>query len=50
MYEFWFDYLRPKYQHKANLCYMNIDSFIVNKKRKIFMKSLQIMLNKYLAH
>ena len=50
MHEFWFDYLRPKYQHKANLYYMNIDSFIVNKKRKIFIKSLQIMLNDDLAH
>ena len=32
MYEFQFNYIKPKDQDKANLCYMNIDSFIVNVK------------------
>ena len=32
MYEFWYDYLNPKYQEKANLSYMGKDSFIVNIK------------------
>ena len=28
MYEFWYDYVKAKYGKKANLCYMDIDSFI----------------------
>ena len=30
MYEFWYDYIKPKYKDKAKLCYMNIDSFVIN--------------------
>ena len=29
MYEFWYDYVKPKYGEKAKLCYMVTDSFIV---------------------
>ena len=29
MYEFWHDYMGPKYEEKAKLYYMDIDSFIV---------------------
>ena len=29
MYEFWHDYVKPKYGKKAKLCYMDTDSFIV---------------------
>ena len=29
MYEFWYDYLKPKYQNKVKLCYIDIDSFIM---------------------
>ena len=29
MYEFWYDYAKPKYGVKAKLCYMDADSFIV---------------------
>ena len=28
MYEFHYDYMRPKYGSKVNLCYMNNDSFV----------------------
>ena len=30
MYEFWYDYLKPKYNDKAKLCYMDTDSFVIN--------------------
>ena len=29
MYEFWYDYVKPKYGEKAKLCYMDTNSFIV---------------------
>ena len=28
MYEFHYDYMKPKYGSKANLCYMDTDSFV----------------------
>ena len=30
MYEFWYDYLKPKYGDKAKLCYMDTDSFVIH--------------------
>ena len=30
MYEFWYDYIKPKYGDKARLCYMDTDSFVMN--------------------
>ena len=29
MYEFWYDYVKAKYEEKAKLCYMDAESFIV---------------------
>ena len=29
MYEFWYDYIKPKYKDKAKLCYMDTDSFAI---------------------
>ena len=44
MYQFWHDYVKPKYGKRAKLCYMDIDSFIAYKKNMIFTKILQKML------
>ena len=30
MYEFWFDYVKPKYKDKPKLCYMDTNSFVVD--------------------
>ena len=32
MYEFWYNYIKPKYGSKVNLCYMNTGRFIVSTK------------------
>ena len=29
MYEFWYHYVKPEYDEKAKLCYIDTDSFIV---------------------
>ena len=48
MYEFWYDYIKPKYQ--AKLCYMDTDSFLFILKPNIFMKTLLMMLKNGLTH
>ena len=32
MYEFWYNYMKPKYGNDVKLCYMDTDSFIMNIK------------------
>ena len=39
-YEFWYDYIKPKYQKNAKLCYMNTDSFIINIKKEDFYEDI----------
>ena len=38
MYEFWYDYMKPKYNDNVRLCYMDTDSFIMNIKTNDFYK------------
>ena len=40
MYEFWYDYMKPKYGNKAKLCYMDTDSFVMNIKTNDFYKDI----------
>ena len=40
MYEFWYNYIKPKYEDKARLCYMDTDSFIMNIKTEDFFKGI----------
>ena len=40
MYEFWYDYIKPKYGDKARLCYMDTDSFIMYIKTEDFYKDI----------
>ena len=46
MYEFWYDYVKIKYEDKARLCYMDTDSFVVNIKTKDFYKDISQDVNK----
>ena len=36
MHDFWYDYIKPKYQNNAKLCYMDTDIFIINIKTEDF--------------
>ena len=36
MYEFWCDYMKPKYGDNVKLCYMDTDSFTLHIKTKDF--------------
>ena len=40
MYEFWYDYMKPKYGDTVKLCYMDTDSFIVHIKTEDFYKDI----------
>ena len=39
-YEFWYDYIKPKYGDKARLCYMDTDSFVIHIKTEGFYKDI----------
>ena len=40
MYEFWYDYMKPKYDDNVKLSYMDTDSFIIKIKREDFYKDI----------
>ena len=40
MCEFWYDYIKPKYNDNVKLCYMDTDSFIMNIKTNDFYKDI----------
>ena len=40
MYEFWYDYMKPKYGDNVKLCYVDTDSFITNIKTEDFYKDI----------
>ena len=50
MYEFWYNYIKPKDQDKAKLCYMDTDSFVIYIKTEDFYKDIAMMLKNGLAH
>ena len=40
MYEFWYDYMKPKYGKDVKLSYMDTDSFVMNIKTNDFYKDI----------
>ena len=40
MYKFWYDYINPKFQDNAKLCYMDTDSAIINIKTEDFYEDI----------
>ena len=47
MYEFWYDYIKPKYQDRAKLCYMDTDSFVIHIITEDFYKSIATDVEKW---
>ena len=39
-YEFWYDYMKPKYNGNVRLCYMDTDSFVMHIKTNDFYKDI----------
>ena len=40
IYEFWYDYMKPKYNDNIKLCHMDTDSFVMNIKTEDFYKDI----------
>ena len=40
MYEFWYDYMKPKYNNGVKLCYMDTDSLVMHIKTNDFYKNI----------
>ena len=40
-YEFWYDYMKPKYNNNVRLCYMDTDSFVTHIKTNDFYKDVE---------
>ena len=40
MYEFWYDYINPKYGGRTKLCYIDTDNFIIDIKTEDFLKDI----------
>ena len=41
MFEFWYDYIKPKYQNNAKICCMGTDSIIVHIKTEDFYQDVE---------
>ena len=50
MYEFWYDYIKPKYGDRAKLCYTDTDSFVIDIFTEGFLKIFLVMLKDGLIH
>ena len=47
MHEFWYDHIKPKYEEKTQLCYVNTDSFIILIKTRCLWRHPKIWENKF---
>ena len=47
MYEFWYDYLKPKYGDNVKLCYTDTDSFVIHVKTEDFYKDIADDVDKW---
>ena len=47
MYEFWYDYLKPKYGDKVKLCYLDTDNFVIYIETEDFYKDIASDMDKW---
>ena len=47
MYEFWYDVITPMYKDKANLCYMDADSFVIDIQTDDVFKDFEKIVHKW---
>ena len=47
MYEFWYNYIVPKYGDRAKLCYTDADSFIISIKTEDFFEDISNDVEKW---
>ena len=47
LYEFWYNYILPKYGNKVNLCYTDTDSFIIYVKTDDFFEDISNDVEKW---
>ena len=47
IYNFWYDYFKPKYGYRAKLCYMDTDSFIIHIKTEDFFQDISDDVEKW---
>ena len=47
MYEFWYDYIKPKHANNVELCYMDTDSFIMKIRTDDFYKDISNDVDKW---
>ena len=47
IYEFWYDYIKPKYGDNVRLCYMHTDSFVMDIKTDDFYKDISNNVDKW---
>ena len=40
MYEFWYDYIKPRYQYKAKMCYTDTESLVIHIKTEDFYENI----------
>ena len=50
MYEFWYDYVKSKYQNNEKLCYMDTDSFTIHIKSEDVYEDIADYVEKDLIH
>ena len=46
MYDYWYNEMKPKYENRIRLCYMDTDSFIMQIKPEDFYKGIANVLEK----
>ena len=47
LFEFWYDYIVPKYGDKVKICYIDTDSFIIHIKTEDFCKDISTDVDRW---